>query len=129
MPSQKFVNTSCPGIWERYLAWLDTRANQILTGQNPTAPAPQAFDIEQAARAVIAGKYGNGEQRKSALGANYQAVQARVNEILSGKPTPNIDALAREVLAGKYGNGAERRQALGANYEAVQARVNEILGV
>ena len=31
---------------------------------------------------MIAGKYGNGEDRKNALGSRYDEVQARVNEIL-----------------------------------------------
>lgn len=41
-------------------------------------------DIEQIARDVINGKYGNGEERKQKLGALYSKVQARVNEILLG---------------------------------------------
>ena len=39
-------------------------------------------DIEQLARDVIKGVYGYGDERKKALGVNYEAVQARVNEIL-----------------------------------------------
>ena len=39
-------------------------------------------DIEQLARDVIKGRYGYGEDRKKALGVNYEAVQKRVNEIL-----------------------------------------------
>ena len=39
-------------------------------------------DIEQLARDVIKGVYGYGEARKKALGVNYEAVQARVNQIL-----------------------------------------------
>ena len=42
-------------------------------------------DIEQMARDVIAGKYGNGQERKEKLGNIYNQVQARVNEILLGK--------------------------------------------
>ena len=41
-----------------------------------------AADIEQLARDVIKGLYGSGEDRKKALGVNYEAVQARVNQIL-----------------------------------------------
>lgn len=41
-------------------------------------------DIEQMARDVIAGKYGNGEERKQKLGNLYNEVQKRVNEILRG---------------------------------------------
>ena len=42
----------------------------------------QSPDIDQMARDVIAGKYGNGDARKKALGSNYDAVQRRVNELL-----------------------------------------------
>ena len=37
---------------------------------------------EQLAREVIAGKFGHGEDRKRALGARYEEVQAKVNELL-----------------------------------------------
>lgn len=36
----------------------------------------------QLAQAVIRGDYGNGEERRRRLGSFYDAVQARVNEIL-----------------------------------------------
>ena len=39
-------------------------------------------DIEQLARGVIAGKYGNGNERKNKLGNLYEEVQKRVNEML-----------------------------------------------
>lgn len=38
--------------------------------------------IEELAKEVIAGKYGNGEERKQKLGDLYDEVQKRVNEIL-----------------------------------------------
>lgn len=41
-------------------------------------------DIDQLARDCIRGKYGNGETRKKLLGANYAAVQHRVNILLRG---------------------------------------------
>lgn len=81
--------------------------------------------IEDIARDVIKGKYGNGEERKQKLGNLYNDVQKRVNEILGEKP--NIDLLARDVIMGKYGNGEERKQKLGKLYNEVQNRVNEIL--
>jgi N-acetylmuramoyl-L-alanine amidase len=100
------------------------------TSGGSTAPSGSVSDI---ARDVIAGKYGNGEARKAALGSRYVEVQAEVNRILSGGSkssgtSVDIDALARDVIAGKYGNGDARKRALGSNYAAVQARVNEILG-
>ena len=40
--------------------------------------------IEELARAVIRGEYGNGQERKNKLGNLYNEVQKRVNEILRG---------------------------------------------
>lgn len=42
----------------------------------------EVIDIDKIARDVIKGKYGSGEARKKALGSNYKAVQAKVNELL-----------------------------------------------
>ena len=42
-------------------------------------------NIEQLAQDVIAGKYGIGDARKKSLGANYDAVQKRVNELMKAK--------------------------------------------
>ncbi len=97
------------------------------------AQAPAADDVDDLARRVIAGEFGNGAARKAALGDRYAEVQARVNEMLgaggSGGSSggADVDALARAVIRGDYGNGAERKRRLGSLYGAVQARVNEIL--
>lgn len=40
------------------------------------------LDIDAVARDVIQGKYGNGDDRKKALGENYSMVQKRVNELM-----------------------------------------------
>lgn len=32
--------TSCPGPYEKYMKWLDRRANEILAGKKPSTPAP-----------------------------------------------------------------------------------------
>ena len=113
---------------------VQAEVNRILGGGSSSVPAqPAAPDIEALAQAVIRGDYGNGDDRRAALGASYDAVQARVNEILGaggsdgGSGGADIDALARAVIRGKYGNGEERRSRLGSLYYAVQARVNEIL--
>lgn len=43
---------------------------------------PEPVDIDALATAVIRGEYGVGEARRAALGDNYDAVQARVNELV-----------------------------------------------
>ena len=114
---------------------VQAEVNRILAGGSgtPAAPAPAADDVDDLARRVIAGEFGNGAARKAALGSRYAEVQARVNEMLgaggSGESSggADIDALARAVIRGDYGNGAERKRRLGSLYGAVQARVNEIL--
>ena len=83
-------------------------------------------DVETLAHEVIEGKYGNGEERKQALGSRYAEVQARVNEILAPSPEPTVDILdlVRKTIRGDFGNGEERKQALGENYSEVQREVN-----
>ena len=82
--------------------------------------------VDDLAHEVIAGKYGNGEERKRKLGDRASVVQLIVNRGLTGKWT-GIDRVAREVIAGKWGNGAVRRENLGSAYDVVQKRVNELL--
>ena len=76
------------------------------------------MDLDSVAIDVIKGKYGNGDARKQALGANYSRVQQRVNELLK---------MANKVIRGDYGNGAARRNALGSDYAAVQSVVNYLM--
>lgn len=82
--------------------------------------------VEELAREVIEGKYGNGENRKNALGDRYSEVQARVNEILAPAPKQNVDILdlVRKTIRGDFGNGEDRKNVLGSNYEEVQRQVN-----
>ena len=86
------------------------------------------------AKEVLAGKWGNGEERKNRLktaGYDYAAVQAKVNKLAKGTSNQkSIDAVAREVIRGKWGNGADRKKRItsaGYDYSAVQKRVNELL--
>lgn len=59
---------------------VQTEVNRILDDSSSTI----SVGIDQLARDVIAGKYGNGDARKQALGSNYDTIQKRVNELLSG---------------------------------------------
>lgn len=88
--------------------------------------------VEEVAKEVIAGKWSNGDARKTALenaGYNYIEVQKKVNE-LCGASSVDYTAIAKEVIAGKWGNGSTRKSKLtaaGYDYAKVQAKVNEIL--
>lgn len=60
-------------------AW-DKYAGGKPSTSTPSKPVEKTVD--ELAQEVIQGKYGNGEDRKKALGDRYEEVQARVNEIL-----------------------------------------------
>ena len=101
-------------------------------------PAPQPTkSIDEVAREVINGNWGNGEDRYNNLtnaGYNAQEVQDRVNQILGAAAAPqlkSLDDIANEVIDGLWGNGDERFNRLaeaGYNPFEVQARVNELMG-
>ena len=124
--------TIAHGICDYFgISFNDGKAPEVV----PT-PAPSKKSVDELAREVIRGEWGNGSDRRVRLeraGYDYDVVQNRVNEILEGAPsTPkkSIDELAREVIRGDWGNGSARRKALenaGYDYDAVQDRVNEIL--
>ena len=86
--------------------------------------------ITEVAKEVIAGTWGNGADRKTALtaaGYNYDEVQAAVNKLLP--PFKPVEEIAKEVINGKWGNGADRKARLesaGYDYSAVQKKVNEL---
>ena len=99
------------------------------TTSSNTATSTKKSNVK-IAKEVIAGKWGNGEIRKSALkkaGYDYDKVQKEVNKLLNSK---SIEQIAKEVIAGKWGNGDARKKALtkaGYDYEAIQKKVNELL--
>lgn len=112
--------------------------------ENTTVNKPTVKSVDVIAKEVVAGKWGNGSERKerlAAAGYNYTEVQAKVNELLGAKkpaqpPKPvapakkSVDAIAREVIKGLWGNGTARKQKLekaGYNYREVQKRVNQLL--
>lgn len=101
----------------------------------PATPAKKSN--ETLADEVIAGKWGNGLDRKTRLteaGYDYNAVQNIVNARFGKTTTPTVktnEQIADEVIAGKWGNGQDRKDRLfkaGYDYNAVQSIVNKKLG-
>lgn len=143
-PHWDFQSTSCPGAlgksqnaayMARAQAWYDAMCGGAAarsSGGSTSTETTVSGDVDDLARRVINGEFGNGDARKAALGKRYAEVQARVNELLGGgssssSSSVDIDALARAAIRGDYGNGEARKQKLGGLYSAVQKRVNEML--
>lgn len=133
---QDYSNKYCPHRtldmgWQRFLDMIKAELNNT-SNDNKTEKS-----IDEIAREVIRGEWGNGSDRQSRLtnaGYDYQSVQNKVNELLGGgsvSSQKSIDEVAREVIRGDWGNGNARKQNLinaGYDYDAVQNRVNQILG-
>lgn len=108
-----------------------------LNGYNKNAtpiptPQPKRKSVDEIAREVISGKWGNGEDRKHRLsqaGYDPAEVQKRVNALISPQKK-SLDTIAREVIQGKWGNGLTRKVKLkkaGYDPAEIQKRVNKLL--
>ncbi|MCM1226412.1 MAG: N-acetylmuramoyl-L-alanine amidase [Clostridium sp.] len=115
------VNKSAPGAW-------------ICKAKNVKASSGKK-SITDIAKEVIAGKWGNGNDRINKLkaaGYNAEGVQAEVNKLLYGTTydKKSVTEIAKEVIQGKWGNGTDRKkrlEAAGYNYSEVQSAVNKLL--
>lgn len=88
-------------------------------GNEPEPPNPEGSTLELVV-ATMQGAYGNGEDRKRALGSRYDEVQGMINHIASA----SVDILVTETKQGKYGNGDTRKIVLGSRYTEVQSKIN-----
>lgn len=126
-----FVNN--PSRWSDFKSRLGGTVSSTPSSNNSNK------SNEEIANEVIAGKWGNGDARKSALqnaGYDYATIQSIVNLKLTGKTsnatsnTKSIDIIVNEVIAGKWGNGTVRKSRLenaGYNYNEIQTAVNNKL--
>lgn len=140
-----FKNKACPGDYlMSKMSYIADEVNKLLCASsdstssgvvNTNAPTKTLDDV---AREVINGKWGNGSERKERLeeaGYVYSAIQERVNELcnkgsVSSTNRKSVDEVAREVIKGVWGNGSDRKariESAGYNYKEVQSRVNALL--
>lgn len=103
--------------------------------RNITESTPIKKTVSELAQEVLAGKWGNGQERKTKLtqaGYDYNAVQKEVNKLATKTTVPakkSNEEIAKEVIAGKWGNGSVRKQKLtaaGYNYSEIQKIVNKL---
>ncbi len=113
--------------------WIYLLNSEYCTVQETTAAATPVKSVTEIAKEVIAGKWGNGADRKNSLqtaGYNYSEVQSTVNELCSVPTKKSMEEIAKEVIRGEWGNGSDRKnrlQAAGYDYSEVQSKVNALL--
>lgn len=121
-------------VARRTYNWNDWRVAGYARPNYPTGADKPGRAISDLASEVIAGKWGNGNERNEALtkaGYNPQAVQREVNKQLNlpfGSLKSNM-TIAQEVLRGQWENGQSRKQRLedaGYDYQTIQKLVNQL---
>lgn len=129
-------NGSVSGISGRVdmdYAYVDYPTTIKNSGFNGYSKSSTTKSVDELAQEVLAGSWGNGEDRKNRLtaaGYDYSAVQAKVNELCGSSSQKSVTEIAREVIRGDWGNGNERKQKLtaaGYDYSVVQKKVNELM--
>lgn len=131
-----FAATACPGPYlGGKFPYIAQEVNKRLkASEKPTAAKKKSIDA--IAKEVIAGKWGNGDERKKRLkaaGYDPAKVQAKVNALINAEKAPakkSNQTIAKEVIAGKWGNGDERKKKLraaGYNPSTIQALVNKMI--
>lgn len=107
--------------WDKYAGRTEQKAESTEPVQK-TEPSGTTIDLVYE---TMLGVYGDGEQRKQALGSRYEGVQNKINYIA----TVSAQTLAQEVKQGLYGNGEHRMTILGNRYNEVQKIINQDAGV
>lgn len=102
--------------WKQYAAIN----GQVTTPSNPSDSTNTDEPLLSLIVNVMNGKFGNGDDRKNALGSRYNEVQNAIDHIYNA----DANTLANEVWEGKYGNGDTRKIVLGNRYDEVMSIVN-----
>ncbi len=113
------------------LGWVND--NVIISSTKTPSTEPAKQDINAIVQEVIAGKWGNGVERKNKLtsaGYDYNEIQKIVNNKLNNTSSSkkSNEEIAKEVIKGLWGNGVERKNKLtsaGYDYNEIQKIVNK----
>jgi N-acetyl-anhydromuramyl-L-alanine amidase AmpD len=137
-------STACPGPfmvkhWKSVISEVQKAYKEFADPKKDEKPSSGTHktSVAEIASEVIAGEWGNGDdrvRRLRAAGYNPNDVQVEVNRQLSNHthtaPRKSVNTIAHEVIAGKWGNGDTRKARLtkaGYDYSKIQKEVNSIL--
>lgn len=94
-------------------------------------PELSAEDIENLAREVIRGNFGNGQIRKDLLAGNYDTIQKRVNELMgTGVGKAKMSGPKSEVAAEEGANAIDKVvQKASSTTKSVTANIQDVFSV
>lgn len=138
--------TACPGRYYPMLGHIEELAKgssaEVLPEPSVPTPTPSSVtkSVDELAKEVLQGLWGNGDAREQALtdaGYDYNAVQNAVNVAVLGtsyhpipEPTYSVSEIVNQVIRGDWGIGSDRVARLtnaGYDYDTIQAEVNRVL--
>lgn len=99
------------------------------------APAAPMQSIEEIAKEVIAGKWGNGEERRNRLAAagyDYDTVQAKVNEVCGVSASVSYTVVKGDTLSGiakRYGTTVKALVELNGIKDANKIYVGQVIKI
>lgn len=108
--------------WDAYVgnkSGEDIEESAPAPAPEPTPSAPTGSTLDLVYN-TMKGQYGDGDNRRNALGSRYQEVQDFINHI----DQASTDTLVEEVYARKYGDGEVRKTVLGKRWQEVQDKIN-----
>lgn len=127
IPERMKAYCNCKGVVVQGL--VNRRNDEVALWYAPVKGATQKSN-EEIAQEVVAGKWGNGDERRVRLasaGYDYNVIQHLVNTMCNRK---NDKTIAVECIQGKWGNGKERKRRLaeaGYDYNHIQKIINSML--
>lgn len=127
IPERMKAYCTCKGVVVPGL--VNRRNDEVNLWFTPVKGAEQKSN-EEIAQEVLAGKWGNGDDRRVRLasaGYDYGVIQHLVNTMYNRKSDKTI---AVECIQGKWGNGKERKRRLaeaGYDYGHIQKIINSML--
>lgn len=123
-------------VARRTYAYNDWRINGYARPKYSSGSNNNKKSVSDIASEVQAGKWGNGDTRKTRLtnaGYNYEAVQKEVNRQMNSgnQKKKSNEEIAKEIIqTSKWGNGQTRKDRLtaaGYNHDAIQKIVNKMI--
>jgi len=101
------------------------KSNTVIPSKPSTPVQPSKKSVDEIAKEVIEGKWGNGQDRKDRLtkaGYNYSEVQKKVNELVAKKPSAKPTVSYYKACSSRYNSLVDALNSIGVNSSFIYRR-------